>query len=76
MTYYHNYRFNDSILDCELDYEPAERGAREDGVQLEPDYPSTMTLTAAYLNRVDIFELLSEGIIDVIEAAAKEAEDS
>lgn len=70
MKKYHNYRFNGSLLDCELDYEPAERGAREEGQQLEPDFPSMLTLTAVYLNHVDIIDLLSEEMVTIIEADA------
>lgn len=72
MIHYHNYRFNASILDCEFEYEPAERGSRENGQQMEPDYPATLTLYAAYLNRVDIMDLLSDEIIEDIEADAME----
>ena len=67
MIYYHSYRFNGGLIECEFDYEPEERGAREDGIQLEPDCPPVLTLIAAYLNRIDILELLSGDAIEEIE---------
>ena len=56
------------VLDCWFEYEPAERGSREpmSGLQLEPDYPETLTLLHAYtpdgldISPVMRFELITE----------------
>jgi len=70
----YTYKFLGGELDCELDYEPAENGARErgTGLQLEPDSPERAYLLTAELNGVDIAELLSEEIIGLIETKALE----
>lgn len=55
-------------LTCFFEYEPAERGSREagTGLQLEPDYPETLTLLHAYtpdgldISPVMRFELITE----------------
>jgi len=65
----YTYKFHGGELDCELDYEPSERGSRErgTGLQLEPDYPERTNLEIAKLNGVEITELLSQRIIELIE---------
>jgi hypothetical protein len=68
--HYFNYNFTGGVLKCELEYEPAEYGQREGGLQIEPDYPACMTLCNAYINDVDVVDLLSEKTIADIEAAA------
>lgn len=56
-------------LVCHIDYEPEEFGSRENGLQMEPDYPASITLCGVYAGSlVDIQELLSEDIIDEITA--------
>jgi hypothetical protein len=62
-------------LTCHLEYEPAERGSREygTGLQLEPDYPANMTLCAAYLRGIDVFEILSSDMVEEIEVEALES---
>lgn len=57
---------------CRLECEPAERGARERGtcLQLEPDYPESVQLVAAYLRGIDILPILCEDQIEQIEALA------
>jgi len=64
--------FDGGELDCELEYEPAERGSRErgTGLQMEPDEPENAILITARLNGIDIAELLSDDIIGLIEAKA------
>jgi len=64
--------FDGVELDCELDYEPAERGSREPstGLQMEPDEPENAILITAKIGGIDISELLSEDIIGLIEAKA------
>lgn len=52
-------------IECHLDYEPFERMTLE-----YPGCPEDVTLTAAYLRGVDIYELLSEKQIDQIETGA------
>jgi len=66
------YKFLGGELDCELYYEPAERGSRErgTGLQLEPDFPERTNLEIAKINGVEITELLSQRIIEIIEENA------
>jgi hypothetical protein len=52
-------------IECHLDYEPEEHDTRDC-----PGYPATVSLRAAYLRGVDIYEMLSEKQIDRIEEAA------
>lgn len=63
------YKFQGGELECELHYEPAERGSREigTGLQLEPDEPAVIYLQSATFNGVDFFELLSDSVVDLIE---------
>ena len=66
-------------LTCFFEYEPAERGSREagTGLQLEPDYPETLTLMHVYLpgSNVDIAPVMLLSLIDEIEGwAADEME--
>jgi hypothetical protein len=64
------------VLECTLEYEPAETGSTENGLKMEPDYPSVATLTVAKLNDADIFPLLGFDLIDEIEDLAKQAHES
>jgi hypothetical protein len=64
------------VLECTLEYEPAETGSTENGLKMEPDYPSVATLTVAKLNDADIFPLLGFDLIDEIEDMAKQAHES
>jgi len=68
----YTYIFDGGELECELEYEPAERGSRErgTGLQLEPDHPEFCTLETAKLNGVDIAEMLSPEVVDFIEMMA------
>lgn len=61
-------------IDCRLTYEPGERGMRErgTGLQLEPDWPEFVELTAAYLLGVDVLPLLSCEQIARIEELARQ----
>jgi len=66
----YTYIFDGGELECELEYEPAERGSRENGMQMEPDYPESCTLETAKLNGIDIAELLSSDVVSLIELEA------
>ncbi len=61
-------------LDCWYEVIPAERGAREygTGLQLDPDYPMTVSLVHAYLpaSNVDITPVMSQSVIDYLEEDA------
>lgn len=59
-------------LICHLDYSPADRGIRQDGLQIEPDYPAFMTLYFAFRDGVEIYESLDYVTTCDIEAAALE----
>jgi hypothetical protein len=59
---------------CWFDYEPPERGDREDGLQMSPDYPAMWTLCHVYLpgSNVDIAPVMSSGRLSEIEEYAAE----
>lgn len=66
-------------LTCFFEYEPEERGSREagTGLQMEPDYPETLTLMHVYLpgSDVDISSVMKFELIDEMEGwAADEME--
>lgn len=54
-------------LQCFYEFEEAEIGSRENGFQMEPDYPATVTLHHVYCGKDDILELLSEDTVSEIE---------
>jgi len=60
----------DATLVCHLEYEPPEMGSREGGLQMEPDYPSSATLVAAYVRDVNVYDLLDSKQVSQIEADA------
>jgi len=62
-------------LKCELEYEAPEIGYREDGVQVEPDYPASCVLIIAELQGVDVYFLLSDELVEEIEIAASEQQE-
>jgi hypothetical protein len=64
------------VLECTLEYEPAETGSTENGLKMEPDYPSASTLTVAKMYDKDVFPLLGYSLIDEIEDLAKQAHES
>jgi len=70
----YTYIFDGGELECELEYNEAERGSRErgTGLQLEPDEPEYCVLETAKLNGVDISEMLSPEVVDFIEMMALE----
>jgi len=61
-----------SPLKCLLAYDAPERGSREPmtGLQLDPDYPATYTLHAVFAGGVDIYGLISDARITLIEECA------
>ncbi len=69
-TYHEQTMLGDVSIICHLEYEPAERGSREHGLQMEPDYPAQTTLVAAYVRDVNVYELLSSDQIEQIEIDA------
>ena len=58
-------------ITCLMEYTEAETGSRErgSGMQLEPDYPADATLIGAYLNGIDIIDILDKQTVDNIEIA-------
>jgi len=68
----YTYIFDGGELECELEYNEAERGSRErgTGLQLDPDHPEYCVLETAKLNGIDIAELLSPEVVDFIEMMA------
>ena len=56
-------------LICHFEYEAPEQGSRENGIQMEPDYPGEVIIYGIYANsEIDIQSLLSDSIIEEIEA--------
>ena len=51
------------------EYDAEQRGAREPltGLQLEPDYPASVTILYAYVRDVDVLPLLPFTLIDELE---------
>jgi len=74
-TYHEQIMLDDASIICHLEYEPAERGSREHGLQMEPDYPAQVTLVAAYVRDVNVYDLLSDDQISQIECAALDARE-
>jgi hypothetical protein len=70
----HEYKYEAGLIEivCHLDMEMAERGSRENGLQMEPDYPAQMTLHAAYIGSIDVVGQLENKVIADIEEAAEE----
>ena len=58
-------------LYCTFEYEPAETGSTENGLKMEPDYPSVVILISAKLNGEEISPFLGYSLIDEIEDKAK-----
>ena len=56
----------DAVFECFFDYSPAERGSREDGVQMEPDYPESVEVCSVLCNGVEIMDYLSEDTLEDI----------
>lgn len=71
-TYWFDYNFAGGVLKCELEYIPEEKGSWGDGQQMEPDYPADMVLHSAYIDGIDVVDLLSDGTINGIEDKALE----
>ena len=66
-------------LTCWFEHEAEERGSREPltGLQLEPDYPATWTLTHVYLpgSDVDIASALRDDLVEEMEEWVAEKAD-
>lgn len=65
-------------LVCWIDYTAEERGSRErgTGLQMEPDYPESAQLVAAYIRDVDVISLLSDRTVALIEQKYLEGRDT
>lgn len=60
-------------LTCFFNYEAPSRGLRDEGVQLEPDYPATYTLAHAYTPEgLDISPVMKMDMIEDLEEEAYE----
>lgn len=71
---FYEYKYESGLIEivCHLDMEMAERGSRENGVQMEPDYPQAMHLYAAYIGSIDVVGQLDDDVVADIEEAAEE----
>lgn len=68
--YLHLMQGTNEVLVCHLEYEPAERGSREAGVQMEPDEPAHIALVAAYHRGGNIASVIGDFLTEEIEAMA------
>jgi hypothetical protein len=60
-------------LVCHFDYTPAESGSKDSmGLPYEPDIDAECTLVSAYVGDVDITQLLSQHLVNDLEATALE----
>jgi hypothetical protein len=60
-------------LVCHFDYTPAESGSKDSmGLPCEPDIDAECTLVSAYVGDVDIALLLSQHLVNDLEATALE----
>lgn len=57
----------DVTFEINFNYYPASRGAREGGLQLEPDEPAMAEINEISLAGNDVTELLDDKIIEKIE---------
>jgi len=64
-----------AYLECFLEYEAPETGSRENGIQIEPDYPAGFTLVSAELQGIDVHFLLGDELVEEIEIAALEQQE-
>jgi hypothetical protein len=74
-TYYMDDPKNDDVvleLVCDMEFEPPWRGARVDGVQMEPDYDAQAVLCSAMCGDEDMLPKLTQRQTAEIEAAALE----
>lgn len=71
-TYYFDYEWAGGVLKCELEYEPPESGSWQDGLQMEPNYPAQMTLHNAYIDDINVADILAESVVQDIENKALE----
>lgn len=55
-------------LAVDVIYYPRQYGRREDGLQMDPDYAACCEVQAVWLGRHDIYSLLSDEVLDTIEA--------
>ena len=58
-------------IECSLEYEEREFGSWQEGLQVEPDYPSSTILLDAKIRDVSIYNLLDEDTILKIETKAQ-----
>ena len=76
--YEHTTSLVSAPLQCVVEFSPREVGEREPGtgLKLSPDYPAEAILSSAWLDGVNVYNLLSDELIDRIEAAAAFALDA
>ena len=63
----------DVVLECELDYVPAEVGSTENGLKIEPDYPAYMELVSVTHKGIEMIGFLADYVVIDIQDEALEA---
>jgi len=62
----------DVVLECELDYWPAEVGSTENGLKIEPDYAEYMELNSATHKGIEMIGFLADYVVRDIQDEALE----
>lgn len=63
----------DVVLECELEYVPAEVGSTENGLKIEPDYDEYMDLVSVTHKDVEMIGFLADYVVRDIQTEALEA---
>lgn len=59
-------------LECWYEWEGAEPAVIDEGVEVYPAIPEQVILVEVWVNGIDVFELISDDLKEVIEIAIKE----
>jgi len=69
----YSFKRDDVVLECELDYYPAEVGSTENGLQLEPNYAEYVELISVQHKGIEMIGFLADYVVRDIEKEALEA---
>ena len=62
----------DVVLECELEYVPAEIGSTENGLKIEPDYAEYVELVSVTHKGIEMIGFLADYVVRDIEKEALE----
>jgi len=63
----------DVVLECDLEYVPAEIGSTENGLKIEPDYAEYMELVSVTHKGIEMIGFLADYVVRDIQDEALEA---